>query len=795
MPTITDDDLRASIIERLDAGDVFGFVSLAEPYLDRHADDHYVRLMCLREYLKVGLVEPARDLVSVENVPADLPDEFVTLRTQLAAMRGSTVPWLRCVERFQNNLAALKGRDVDIAPIVDDWQKAFSRFQLLEDKNGAHHVRMRRGDGWQWIPCFGNHQSFAESQPLPEDVGTQMPGPYLFEGLDLGWFFKRIYDATLDTFLGYSTALFVVEPDPSALALVLHLHDWRDVLSDRRVFWLVGPDCVDQLRRVWDDDINLPWPRQAYTLSAFREGCSPSSIDVVREACRRRENVFAESAATLDDSYADRDRAYWAKRFEEVLGGSGEPLRILAAVSTHTTFLKYSMRDAQRAFEDLGHECVVLTEDTPYHVTGPLAFHNAIKALDPDVFFILDHLRPEFGAIIPKNLPVLTWDQDCLPHVFTKANLDRVADHDFIVGCSKPRFLAFGYNGDQYLTTAVPTSPEQFSGEMLTNAERDRYACDISFVSHASQPPRAFHEEERAKYQDPGLVRLLDTMYEMMPAMLHKHRVAGAPLCSEILQNASRQCGGEIRDQQLRHHLTEWYLWRLGDRFFRHEALGWVADWAQRTGRTFRIYGNGWDKHPTLSPFAAGPAENGRELLCIHRASRINLQLMPAGFLHQRAVDGLASGGFFIARSVPGDTSGRTLRQLVDRIQELGLSTTRQLCDGSDPRTLALLEAYLGEGMRWVDRDKDDLLHGLLCNAELKLPDEVFPRIGEILFDSPMQFESLAEHFLADDGLRDELATQMREIVVEQFSYTPTINRFLHAMHAYLSGVTLEMRK
>ena len=75
--------------------------------------------------------------------------------------------------------------------------------------------------------------------------------------------------------------------------------------------------------------------------------------------------------------YADRDASFWAERFEDALSGRGAPLRVLAVVSTHTTFLKYSMRDVQKAIQDFGHECRVLTEHTPYTIVGPQTQHQA----------------------------------------------------------------------------------------------------------------------------------------------------------------------------------------------------------------------------------------------------------------------------------------------------------------------------------------------------------------------------------------------------------------------------------
>ena len=251
-----------------------------------------------------------------------------------------------------------------------------------------------------------------------------------------------------------------------------------------------------------ENDPDLPFPRHGYTQSAFRPGCDPPAVAVVEQAGAIRERELAQSSRELEAKYASRDMAHWARRFDEALSGRGRPLRVLAAVSVHTTFLQHSMRDIKRALESLGHECMVLMERSNHHVIGTLTYHAAMREFDPDLFLSIDHLRPEFGEIVPSNLPVLTWDQDLLPQVFTDKNMRLVPRQDFLVGCAKPNWVKAGLNPRQFLHARVPTCPEQFGGDPLTEAEQARYACDVSYVSHASQTPKAFHEEERSLYSD-----------------------------------------------------------------------------------------------------------------------------------------------------------------------------------------------------------------------------------------------------------------------------------------------------
>jgi hypothetical protein len=787
MTVLTADALRSQLLAHLRAAESYSFLTKAEPYLRACPGDHYLRLMAVREYLKLGLVLPGKEHLDASECFADEPEGFAAIRQSLQGIRAVPIPWSEFSERFERNLGALAGQAIDVGAIRSAWERGHRHLQLFRDASGVEQIRARDEEGvWWWIPGLSHHPSVDSARPMPEGIGENAPGPYLFEGLDLGGFFERVYRATLNTFLGYSCALYVVEPNPTYFALVLHLRDWGDILADPRVLWCLGPDATEQLRQALDGDPDLPWPRQAFRLSGFRPGCDPSAVDVIMEAAARREEEIRFSLRQLNERYAGRDAAYWARRFEEALSGRGEPLRVLMAVSIHTTFLQHSVRDAARALESLGHRCMVLTEKTAHTVIGPLTYHRAIRELDPDVFLVLDHLRPEFQNLVPDNLPILTWDQDQLPHVFTKENMSRMARHDFVTGCSKSLWVRSGCDPRQYLHSRVPTCPEQFGGPPLTDEERARYECDVSYVSHAAQTPKAFHEQERAKCADPKLAAYLDAVYDLLPKLLKRYHVAGGAVMQAVLEEASRRTGILVRDVELIRWLRCWYVWRLGDRMFRHEALEWVAGWARRTNATFRIYGNGWERHPTLSEFAAGAVENGRELLCVYRASRINLQLMPAGFIHQRALDGLAAGGFFLTRLVPQDLRGRALRQLMGRIEELGITRTRDLLRHGDPRLQQALREYCGEWLGRADPESNELIDEIRLAAELLHPDEVFPEFDQIAFDSPETLAAAAERFLHDEQARRRVAQGMREVVLERFSYAPTINAFLRAMADYL---------
>ena len=55
MAEVAVDTHREQMIRLLEADRSYEFLTMALPYLDRCHTDHYVRLMAIREYLKLGL--------------------------------------------------------------------------------------------------------------------------------------------------------------------------------------------------------------------------------------------------------------------------------------------------------------------------------------------------------------------------------------------------------------------------------------------------------------------------------------------------------------------------------------------------------------------------------------------------------------------------------------------------------------------------------------------------------------------------------------------------------------------
>ena len=73
MTTQTIDTHRQQMMRWLERGRGYEFLTMASHYLPVCPDDHYVRLMAVREYIKLNLMAPARELLTIDGVVLGSP--------------------------------------------------------------------------------------------------------------------------------------------------------------------------------------------------------------------------------------------------------------------------------------------------------------------------------------------------------------------------------------------------------------------------------------------------------------------------------------------------------------------------------------------------------------------------------------------------------------------------------------------------------------------------------------------------------------------------------------------------
>ncbi len=707
--------------------------------------------------------------------------EFGELASRLSAGEPGHVAWKSRARRFSANLRALATRDADAAEHVRHaWDAQRDTFELHQCRDGNVQIRPA-GPVWppRWLPALDDHRAAADRRiAIPR---TLIPPPILFDSVGTGWEVDFAWKRTHRVFLEASSALYIVENSAAMFAVALHAHDWRKLLADPRVCVFVGEAAARQFADLLETDAAWPAPAQRFMLRCDADHADDTLQSIIDSVARSRAAEAASRRAQIATRLEDRDSAWWADRFAAATRNDGsatdQPLRILGLTSIHTTFLQYSMRDCLRALERLGHQTKLLIEPAPHQHLDPTAALRTQAEFDPDLILVLSRMRDECSAIAHPSIPAVCWDQDALPWVFNPSRSPTLAWNDFLMGFAAvtgPR--RFGWPQHRCMPCPMAASADTYGAEALSDAELAPYRCDISYVSHASATPEAEVDSVAGWLPDDRLRRIFRTAVDrLLPDWLRGGEFPG-PIMTAVLDAAAAD-GAPLRVDDA--HKVGQAVGRIGDRAFRHVALDWVADWAERTGRSFALWGNGWDRHPHLARFARGPAANGHELRCIYQGTRINLQLMAYGFLHQRALDGLMTGGFFMARLSLADWQGAMLRELVALFDRFGVEDAGSLRAVTDTASRARMIEILtrcGRDPRLLTSDDMDVFRQ---GAESIYAIESLPRFDQITFTDAASFANSAERFLADDGIRAACAQQMHSAVVEQYSYDARMRQML----------------
>lgn len=778
-------------------GNSYRFLNVGGAALRQTPRDSKLRLQIVRHYAIVGLPGPALEEIAQlpEAVRREL--EAVGVPQQLEGVPSGRVPWDDFEPGFEANLRVLAGRFPELERVGREWKRHRSELELYRCRDGNYQVSGRDADGRRvWQPRLLDHKGDAERAQVPGLTDGLMPRPYLLEGVGLGWFFQKLVDGTRHRFLNYSPAIYVLEPNLLSLAVALHLHDWRAALAEPRVFVLAGPDCGDRYVELLANDTALPLPNHHVTLATWGPRLDPRPASRVGEIQRRRDERCRELSAEVTKLYADCDAAHWARRYAQAIRGEGEPLRAAFMVSRHTTYLQYCVRDLAAAFAAKGMRTQILTEPSDFTALTVDMILQMLRSFRPEMFLVIDHFRHEYPGALPSNLPFVGWVQDQLPHLHDKKCGQALGPTDFFIARELDSFIrSYDYPAAQGLAWTAVGDDHRYSAEPMLESELAPHRCDVSFVTHQSKPPRKFLEEQIAIFDSgPQAARYMECIHDLLLRdFAHDPRTGCVRPAGLVLDEATATTGHRIDNNTRRDRFIRFFLHPLADLVFRQGTLQWVAEYCERTGRTLRIYGNGWEQHPVFAKYACGVAANGNELRAIYQASRINLQIMGGGCIHQRLLDGLLSGGFFLVRYSPFDVMHEAIRETLAAVDRYGLQPDTDYPAEQVPefaeglRKLAMLHGAP------VPTDPVRIVGGYLtlyreqaAEGFRRVAGAVLPQYGQVSFATPEEFAARAERFLNDDAARREIAAEMRSVVKGSYTYGPFLDSLLALMQRRL---------
>lgn len=604
----------------------------------RPTDDE-IRVGCVQSLVRLGLGDLALRVREQIRSPERL-EQILIDSTETTAIPTHTL-----ATQARDNLqqAGLHAMD----DIVDTWIKRGTAYHRAADGNVVR-VPSSGADitEWAWIGDVREQARAFCAQHL--SAGTREAfGPVTIEGVNPPWLLMALHAALPKLPDGYLPRFHLMQRDPSDLVEGFALADLSSVLDRTQVF--VGEEAPDAYRQFVRARFDYPMTGPVVQQPDLKVTIEPPIIDLVCSIGEEQRSLATSMHQQLMQREQGRDQAYWRARYS-----TDGPKRVLIPTCRYSTYIQHACRDLALAFERRGWEARVLIEPDDHCRLSSIAYHRAQLTFDPDLIVLINYPRASRADALPTNTPFVCWIQDAMPHLFDERIGRSHGQHDFVFGHIYPKlFRECGYPSDRATGLPVVASSEKFHSAPITSEQRQRFACEMAFVSHQSETPQAMHARLCGEAGDQNLVAVL---HEMRRVLGERYaQITAQPeygIIKSIPGEAWARIHKEPPNERILSQLREQYLVPILERVLRHEMLEWASEVADRRGWSLKIFGRGWDEHPTLSRFAAGELAHGDELRASYQAATVHLHASMCTLVHQRVMECALSGGVPICRII-----------------------------------------------------------------------------------------------------------------------------------------------
>ena len=609
-------------------------------------------------------------------------------------------------------------------------------------------------------------------------------GPIGIVGVGDGYLLGTLARITPKLYMDMQQCVFLFEPDLSLLLLCLTLHDLsgpHGPIEQLRFQWFIGDGFAERFAHAINDDLLLPPPASMVAQGSDRQAIM-DQIQPVTQDLQRRHRGLIEQVWRYYDTWNHLESAAAFDSVARFANGSATdeppPLpaqphrrpRVLLLTSRFTTVLQYAMRDAAAALSSIGCEARLMIEPTTHHAVTQLSIHQAMAEFKPDLVLQVDHLRHEHKDTFPPSLPFACWLQDHMPQLTDVKAGRQVGMRDYVLTFAAPLFTdTYEYPPRQCIDMPMMlTSPRHSPPQPWPDAPNLVYVSNVSY--DPATLPALVLERTPAPWRDIAseCCRRITGLYTEGRSMTGRYELRR--MISQVTAEQSAQ-----PDAVAVSNLVE-RLWNpLNITLYRQQALAWAADAAKHLGLTLGIYGKDWHKHPRFAPHARGVIENGEPLARLTHSAKINLNLEPyVCFTHQRLLDGLAAGGFFIVRNHPGNTLLQELCNLLEQEIPGKVETADEARRAAPPAIRQRLNTLLEEAATISFNDSADAVRQVRCwqRAGVLIPQpQPLPKLSEVTFDTPANCRQLIERFIGDAAMRQSIARQQRTAIEDRLSF------------------------
>lgn len=764
------------------------FLCLAAQVLAIAPHDDAMRFLVAANLGRLGLMTAATAHLDTLQSASQREPDVINLRRALSGLPNDRLDPSQAVAMCRRNLDAAGETLAALHAHLETWQ---ARALQSRWQRGLDGTVFRRDDDAPWIPATGDVLADARvwaASLLP--AGAQYAFDAVIEGLSPPWALMQAWESTKAPVLGHTPRVYVVVANPLEALDALAMADLTQPLADPRVEVYAGGGAGERFARALLAKVDYRLPRSAFVTPGPYERATPTVIETIERAhaaqAAEHERLTRECAA----NYAGRDEASWRARFA---AAASQPLRVLISSSRYSTFVQHSARDQAGAWEAQGHSARVLMEPDNHTQLTTVSYLRAIAEHRPDLFTVINFPRSTLAGACPPNLPFVCWLQDAMPHLFSESIGASAGDLDYWAGhCFPELFERYACRRDRALSLPVLADARKFHPGEIDPMLRERLTCDVACVTHHSETVEAMHARLSSQLTA-AVPRLQSACGALLGVVEQGITRAGQQGVQAWLaagtQRVLREALGAEPDARTMTQVLRSFVHPLADRGLRHQTLHWAADLCRAKGWSLRLYGRGWENHPTLAPFAAGELAHGEELRAAYACAGAHLHVSLTSIVHQRLLECLLSGGLCLPRVHPDLLSGCSLTAILD--------LTRHAPDADEPervgyeiakhpaaQRLASIKARFGTPLPghvlWIRKVK---LEGMRRNARLLSPDHDADRVlgdlREVGFASRGDLEDVLTRCITDPAWRWQAAARARAIVRERLTYDASVDALI----------------
>lgn len=516
--------------------------------------------------------------------------------------------------------------------------------------------------------------------------------------------------------------LWVVEPDDSLVQQASAQYDWSLALQSGQLQIFSGENALHRLEQA----IAEPWAAPPTQFSSspdtqWDQRGMQAAVERVTAAANRRGNAVRALAEVWRAQHAEPTGGAWRERYDE-----GKKIKVLLLSTRFSLFTRHCVSALGRAFERLGHDAHVLLESSDAQRLGPQVLQETVHDLAPDLIVTINYPRNFFhrwGCNLD-GIPLCSWVQDPPIELRRAEAHSHHTELDFFFSNVREyseEIEQLGFGTAPILM--VPTDPEVFAPGEPTERERERYGCDVSYVSTILERVVSDLFRPSRDMQDPRAQRMYETTYRIVEERLAN---GDSPPTPQEYRDIILQFVGTTTPSPSQEAGVKQMMVHLEDEVGRMAIRGLPVEWLVRAGHAVGFYGLGWEEHPVLGEHLRGVIPYGPPLATLLRASSLHLCNHEWSMLTMKFFDCSATG------------------------------------------TLPLV--------RWVDPERDTF----------PIADRYEEDRDIICFRSREELLDKARYYLSHPGERQRIAARGREITLRNFTYTHAAETMLSGLRQHL---------